>query len=134
MDKQSRLDIEGIEYRSTKIPGKNRYADEINPYDENNKDARQQEGSPWGKGTGKSMGYEIRDLTAPKTHINHSTIITSDEAGGMYDIYGTKGVEKAFQGDSGREWAKPINFYSNRNEYGQDSVNIDTSVRGQYVN
>ena len=131
--KQSRLDKEGINYRENEIPGKNRYSDEINPYDENNEDVLSHDDRPWGKGTGKAMTYAKRDLTAPKTKIDYTSIITSEEAGGMYDKYGTKGVEKAFQGDSGREWAKTINEYSSMNQYGKDSVNIDTSVRGQYV-
>lgn len=136
IEKQSRLDKEGIEYRSTRIPGKNKYIDEINPYDENNDSARHHddENHPWGKGTGKSMGYAVRDLTKPKTHINYSNVDTRTEAGGSYDIYGTVGVENAFQGDSGRNFAKRINFYSPENEYGKDSVNIDESLRGQYVN
>jgi hypothetical protein len=136
IDKQSRLDKEGIEYRSTRIPGKNKYIDEINPYDENSDDARHHDdpNHPWGKGTGKSMGYAVRDLTKPKTHFNYSNVDTRTEAGGSYDIYGTKGVEGAFQGDAGRDYAKKLNIYSPENAYGKDSVNIDESVRGQYVN
>ena len=134
--KQSRLDKEGIEYRSTRIPGKNKYVDEINPYDENSDDARHHDDEfhPHGKGTGKSMGYAVRDLTAPKTRFNYSNVDTRSEAGGSYDIYGAKGVEGAFQGDAGREFLKKINEYNPENAYGKDSVNIDTSVRGQYVN
>lgn len=133
MAKQSRLDVEGIRYRKEEIPGKNRYEDEINVYDKDNKDAQSQEGSPWGKGTGQDMTYAVRDLNAPKTQINYKNLNTTEEAGGMYDKYGTKGVDKAFQGDSGREWAKTINEYSTRNSYGKDSVDIDLTVRGQFV-
>ena len=80
------------------------------------------------------MGYAIRDLSKPKTHINYSNVDTRSEAGGSYDIYGAKGVEGAFQGEAGRESLKKINIYNPENAYGKDSVNIDTSVRGQYVN
>lgn len=134
--KQSRLDKEGIEYRSTRIPGKNKYVDNVNPYDENSDDARHHDDDqhPWGKGTGKSMGYAVRDLTKPKDHINYSNVDTRSEAGGSYDIYGAKGVKGAFQGDAGREFLKRINIYGPENEYGKDSVVIDESVRGQYVN
>ena len=133
---QSRLDREGIEYRSTRIPGKNKYMDVINPYDENSDDARHHddENHPHGKGTGRAMGYAIKDESAPKTHFNYANVDTRSEAGGSYDIYGTKGVEGAFQGDAGRNFLKQINEYSPENAYGKDSVTIDTSVRGQYVN
>ena len=133
---QSRLDKEGIEYRSTRIPGKNKYVDTINPYDENSDDARHHDDDqhPHGKGTGRSMGYAIKDVTKPKTHFNYTNVDTRTEAGGSYDIYGTKGVEGAFQGDSGRNFVKKINEYNPENAYGKDSVTIDTSVHGQYVN
>lgn len=134
MTKQSRLDVEGIKYRKEEIPGKNRYADEINPYDENNADALSRDGEPLGKGVGKAMGYAIRNLNAPKTEINYSVLSTTEDAGGDYDKNGTKGVDKAYQGDSGRNWAKKINYYSSDNSYGQDSVEIDLTVRGQYTN
>lgn len=130
--KQSRLDVEGQEYRKNEIPGKNRYDSVTNPYDANHEDAKAHDDSPWGKGTGKSMTYAIRDLTAPKSKINYSTLDTSEGAGGMYDKYGTKGVPKAFQGDSGREWAKTINIYNKENAYGPNSVDVDTSVKGQF--
>lgn len=135
-DKQSRLDKEGIEYRSTRIPGKNKYIDEINPYDKDNDSARHHDDDahPWGKGTGKSMDYVKRNLSAPKTRMDYSAVDSRSEAGGSYDIYGTEGVEGAFQGKSGRNYLKEINFYSPDKEYGKDSVNIDTSVHGQYVN
>ena len=132
--KQSRLDYEGINYRANEIPGKNRYEDEVNPYDENHEDARYHgdEKHPWGKGTGRSMGYAIRNLNAPKTEINYKNFDTIN-AGGSYDIYGTKGVDMAFQGDSGRNFLEKINEYNPQNAYGKNSVDIDTSVRGQYT-
>ena len=134
--KQSRLDKEGIEYRSVRIPGKNKYIDEVNPYDGNNDSAmhHDDDAHPHGKGTGKEMTYAIRDTSKPKTHFNYSNVDTRTEAGGSYDIYGAKGVAGAFQGDAGRNFLKRINFYSPENEYGLDSVDIDTSVKGQYVN
>ena len=133
MAKQSRLDIEGVEYRENRIPGKNRYDIATNPYDENSEDALAHDDSPWGKGTGKAMTYAVRNLTAPKSEINRKTLDTSEAAGGQYDKFGTRGVEKAFQGDSGREWAKTINIYSKDKEYGPESVDIDTTVRGQFI-
>ena len=133
---QSRLDQEGIEYRSTRIPGKNKYVDTVNPYDENSDEARHHDDEfhPHGKGTGHSMGYAVRDVSAPKTRMNYSVVDSHSEAGGSYDVYGTKGVKGAFQGDAGREFAKKINEYGPENAYGKDSVTIDTSVHGQYVN
>lgn len=133
---QSRLDREGIEYRSTRIPGKNKYIDVVNPYNEDSEDARHHDDDkhPHGKGTGRAMGYAIKNEAAPKTFFDYSTVDTRSEAGGSYDIYGAKGVEGAFQGDAGRNFAKKINEYSPENAYGKDSVTIDTSVRGQYVN
>ena len=133
MATQSRLDKEGIRYREERVRGKNKFDDVTNPYDENSKDARAQENSPWGKGTGKAMTYAVRNLSAPKEQMNYSTLDTSDAAGGMYDKYGAKGVDKAFQGDAGREWAKKINIYGPDNAYGSNSVEIDTSVSGQFI-
>ena len=133
MAKQSRLDIEGVEYRENRIPGKNRYDIVTNPYDENNEDALAHDDSPWGKGTGKAMTYATRDLSAPKSEINRKVLDTSEAAGGQYDKFGAKGVDKAFQGDAGREWAKGINIYNKNREYGPNSVDIDTTVRGQFT-
>ena len=133
MAKQSRLDFEGQEYRKNEIPGKNRYESVTNPYDGDHEDAMAHDDQPFGKGTGKSMTYAIRDLSAPKSKINYSTIDTGEGAGGMYDKFGTKGVEKAFQGDAGREWAKTINIYGKDSAYGKDSVDVDTTVRGQFI-
>lgn len=133
---ENRLANEGVEYREEKIPGKNRYIDEINPYDGDNDDAQHHDDDkhPWGKGTGKSMGYAIRNLSAPKTDINYSNVDTRSEAGGAYDIHGAKGVDKAFQGDAGRNFLKKINIYGPEKEYNKDSVDIDNTVRGQFIN
>lgn len=133
--KQSRLDKEGKLYRKERIPGKNRYITELNEYDGNNEDALTHDDTehPWGKGTGKSMGYAIRNVNAPKTQINYSNVDTSD-GGGSYDKNGTKGVDKAFQGDSGRKYLQKLNEYNKDKEYGKESVDIDSSVRGQFIN
>lgn len=135
-NKQSRLDREGIEYRSTRVVGKNKYVDVVNPYDGDNEDARHHDDDshPHGKGTGKSMGYIVRSDAKGKDFIDHSNVDTRSEAGGSYDIYGTEGVEAAFQGKSGRNYLKSINTYNPERAYGKDSVDIDTSVKGQYVN
>ena len=133
--KRNRLAEEGIDYRENNIPGKNKYLTEINEYDGNNEDALSHDDQehPHGKGTGKAMGYAIRNIDAPKTQFNYSNVDTRN-GGGSYDKYGTKGVEKAFQGDSGREFLKKINEYSPENEYGKDSVDVDTRVKGQFIN
>ena len=136
MAEKSRLDLEGIRYRKEEIPGKNRYADEINPYDENNEDVLAKNSTAkngLGKGTGQAMGYAVRNLEAPKTQMNYSVLNTTEEAGGYYDKFGTKGIDHAYQGDAGREWAKAINTYSSNKSYGKDSVEIDLNERGQYV-
>jgi len=133
--KQSRLDSEGRDYRDSKIHGKNRYIDELNEYDGDNEDAlsHDDENHPWGKGTGKSLGYAVRNLSAPKTQMSYSNVDTRN-GGGSYDKFGTKGVDKAFQGDSGREYLKKLNIYSSDNAYGKESVDVDSSVKGQFIN
>ena len=133
--KQSRLDKEGREYRKDRIPGKNKFIEEINEYDGDNDEAlsHDDENHPWGKGTGKSMGYAVRNLSAPKTQINYSNVDTKN-GGGSYDKFGTKGVDKAFQGDSGRNYLQKLNIYGPDKAYGKESVDIDTSVKGQFVN
>ncbi len=131
---KNRLAEEGIEYREKRIPGKNRYIDTINPYDENNEDTKHHDDQthPWGKGTGKSMGYAVRNLNAPKTDINRTNIDTK-HGGGSYDIYGAKGVDKAFQGDAGRKFLERINEFNSEKEYGKDSVDI-AKIHGQFIN
>ena len=132
----NRLEKEGKNYRAERIPGKNKYLEEVNKYDADNEDAKHHDDDqhPWGKGTGKSMGYAIRNLSASKTDIDYSNVDTTTEAGGSYDIYGTKGVDKAYQGDSGRKYLQRINIYGPENQYRKDSVDIDETVRGQYIN
>lgn len=137
----NRLESEGKEYRSKSIPGKNRYADEINPYDGDNQDALHHDDDkhPWGKGTGKSMGYAIKKDT-PKgifgyqNHDYEYGNVDTKNGGGSYDIYGTEGVDKAYQGKSGRNYLQQINIYGPEKEYGKDSVDIDNTIRGQFVN
>lgn len=133
-EKQSRLDVEGINYRNEKVGKYDEYKAEINEYSENHDRAKthDDENHPHGKGTGVPMTYAVRDLTAPKTQMNYKNMKT-DDGGGSYDKFGTKGVEAAFQGDSGRAFMSHINYYTKENAYGQDSVNIDTSVRGQFI-
>ena len=132
---KNRLAEEGVDYRENKIPGKNKYSQEISEYDSEHEDAKthDDENHPWGKGTGKSMGYAVRNLSAPKTQMNYSTVDTR-HGGGSYDKFGTKGVDKAFQGDSGRNYLQNLNEYSPENEYGKNSVDIDTRVKGQFIN
>lgn len=133
--KESRLDKEGQEYRKDRIPGKNKYLDEINEYDGNNEDAlsHDDESHPWGKGTGKSMGYAVRNVNAPKTQINYSNVDTRN-GGGSYDKFGAKGADKAFQGDAGRIFLQKLNEYGPEKEYGKESVDINTKVKGQFIN
>lgn len=133
--KTSRLDAEGQEWREKVMPGKNRYDEETNPYGLNSDDAKHHDDDkhPWGKGNGKSMGYAIRNVNAPKTQINYSNVDTKTEAGGSYDIYGTIGADMAYQGESGRKFLERINIYKPTSEYGKNSVDVDTSVKGQYV-
>ena len=131
----NRLEQEGKDYRANSIPGKNRYSEAINEYDGDSQDAlsHDDEKHPWGKGTGKSLGYAVRNLSAPKTQISYSNVDTKN-GGGSYDKFGTKGVDKAFQGDSGREYLKKLNIYSSDSSYGKDSVDIDGKIKGQYIN
>lgn len=137
-EKQSRLDKEGILYRDERVDSnkENRYNRLTNAYDGDNPDAlakNSDEEHPQGKGTGVEMGYVVRNVNADKHDYPYNNLVTTEEAGGYYDKNGTKGVEKAFQGDSGREWAKQINIYSRDNSYGKDSVDIDASVKGQFL-
>ena len=132
--KTSRLDNEAKTYRNEKVGKLDKYVSEINEYSKDNDSARSHndESHPHGKGTGTDMSYAVRNTDAPKTQINYSNVKT-DDAGGSYDRFGTKGVQGAFQGDSGRAFLEKVNIYGKDNAYGQDSVDIDTSVRGQFI-
>ena len=131
----NRLENEGKDYRKNSIPGKNRYSVELSEYDESHEDAKSHDDAehPWGKGTGKALGYAVRNLSAPKTQIDYSNVDTKN-GGGSYDKFGTKGVSKAFQGDSGRNFLEKINIYGPDKAYGKESVNIDEKIKGQYIN
>lgn len=135
VQKINRLTNEALDYRAEKL-GRNKYQNEINEYDANHEDAlaHDDDNHPLGKGTGNSLSYTPRDISAPKSEINYKNINTRDmKAGGSYDKNGTKGVEGAFQGDAGRNYMSKINIYSPDNAYGLDSVDIDTTVRGQFI-
>lgn len=134
-DKISRLDNEAREYRDEKVGKYDKYTRETNEYSGDNDAAltHDDDSHPHGKGTGYDMQYTQRNLSAPKDYINHGNVRT-DKGGGSYDKFGTKGVDGAFQGDSGREFANRINIYNKENSYGKDSVDIDTKVKGQFIN
>lgn len=139
--KQSRLDKEGIEYRKDRIPGKNKFINELNEYDGDNDEAlsHDDENHPWGKGTGKSMGFAIKKpitngLPGYQNHDYNRSNVNTKDGGGSYDKFGTKGVDKAFQGDAGRNYLQKLNTYGPEAEYGKESVDIDTAVKGQFVN
>lgn len=126
MAKKSRLDDEAIQYRKERIETTDGYKAIVNEYSSEHEDARthDDETHPYGKGTGKSVMAAVRDLTAPKTQINYKNIDTSD-GGGSYDKFGRNGL-------GGRERLLLINEYKKDNMYTKDSVDIDTTVRGQF--
>lgn len=132
---QSRLEEVALKERKElllKTNLKSSYSKE-SPYSENHKDAIS-DGDALGKGTRNGgHSYNIPDRNKPTTLIDYSTFDTTD-GGGKYDIEGTDGVQGAFQGPSGRNFAKRINLYSAENSYGPNSVDTSANVMdGQYV-
>lgn len=126
MAKQSRLDNEAILYRKEKIETVDGYKSVVNEYNAEHENAKthNDEEHPHGKGTGTSTMAAVRDLSAPKTQISYKNIDTKN-GGGSYDKFGRNGV-------GGRYAGELINIYNKENQYTKDSVDIDTSVRGQF--
>ena len=129
---QSRLEEEAIIKRKELLLHLN--YDKENEYSDNHPDALAT-GDPQGKGVGSansSYSYLLPDRKGSKTSYRN-TITTNVEAGGQYDIEGVKGLNGAFQGNSGRNFLMTINLYSNVEEYGPDSVDTTQNVLdGQY--
>lgn len=128
----SRLDVEAKNYRSERVEGEkggNIYYNETeHEYSAEHDHAihHDDENHPWGKGTNSPMTYAVRDLTAPKTKMNYRTVDT-ENGGGSYDIYGRTGV------GLGRNEMLSKNIYTKEYSYGQESVGVDESIRGQFV-
>lgn len=139
MAKQSELERIAIDERTSEFIKSPYTYDEKTPYSDAHPDALA-DGDNKGKGTGTSLSH----LTIPTKKGTHAstqgklgTTVNTDVksgAGNSYDIDGTKGVDKAFQGDAGRNYLLfgGINPYNAGNEYGPESVDTSTSVPGQY--
>lgn len=103
-------------------------------YDENHPDAIS-DGDVLGKGAPSNSEAYI-PIGDEKSTLFKNTI-NIEKGGGKYDIKGTEGVDKAFQGKSGREYLMSINKYRNGDgcEYGENSVDTSANVleHGQIV-
>lgn len=139
MAKQSNLERIGIDERTQEFIKSPYSYDEQTPYSSTHPDALA-DGDAKGKGTGTPLTHlSLKDLKKGRyddfrgwgetvnTDINNG-------AGGKYDVDGTKGVDKAFQGDAGRNYLVfgGINEYNSNNEYGKESVDTTNNVAGQY--
>lgn len=114
------LNSEAVDYRKQHVEtgGDNLYREgEGHEYGENSEDILSREGEPLGKGTGKAMGYAVRNTSAPKTQISYSNVDTKN-GGGDYDINGRNGV-------GGRKRLMLMNQFNATAEYSEDSVEID---------
>ena len=114
------LNSEGVDYRRQHVEtgSDNLYHEgEGHEYGENSEDILSREGEPLGKGTGKAMGYAIKNGSAPKTQISYSNVDTKN-GGGDYDINGKNGV-------GGRKRLMLMNQYNATAEYGEDLVEVD---------
>ena len=139
MARQSNLERIGIDEREREFIASPYKYDEQNPYSATHPDALS-DGDTKGKGSGKSMSA----LSIPTVKGTHKSTkgtfgVTIDtdidsKIGGKYDIEGTKGVSGAFQGDAGRDFlvGGGLNMYSEKNEYGQESVDTTKNITGQY--
>lgn len=129
MAKISRLDIEGTQEREREL--KNLYYQNTEPYTDGHSNAKS-DGDVKGKGTGVDLGNADLPGMNPNKTINYGNVITHDEddytgIGGSYDIYG-KGASL-----SGRKaLMEQGNLYNKHNEYGENSVDVNHAVNGQY--
>lgn len=120
MEEKKTLNSEGVNYRREHVEtgSDNRYKEgEGQEYGENSQDVLSRDGEPLGKGTGKAMGYAIKNNSAPKTQINYDTLDTKN-GGGDYDINGRQGV-------GGRKRLMGMNEYNRDNQYSDDLVTVD---------
>ena len=136
MAEQSNLERIGIEERLSEFAKSPYNYSEETPYSKNHPDAIS-DGDEKGKGTGVDMG--VLDIPAEKgTHATATKMgitMNTEAGGGKYDVEGTKGVQGAFQGNAGRNWligSSDLNRYKPGKEYGQDSVDINREIKGQY--
>lgn len=139
MAKQSELEIIANDERTKEFVKSPYTYNEATPYSDAHPDALA-DGDSKGKGTGTPSTYLSLNGVSKGKHddfkgwgITVNTDVDSG-AGNSYDINGTKGVDKAFQGDSGRNYLSlgGINAYNPNNEYGPGSVDTTKSVSGQY--
>jgi len=133
MSKQSFLEKKGIERREVEF-GRS----DFHPHDEYNIDmpddpsnvrksvkSHDEEGHPWGKQYGN--GY-VATIPHQTTSTAPSQQINTKDGGGSYDKFGNTPQIK----DAGREYLQRISLYNKDNQYGKDSVVVDTSIDGQY--
>jgi hypothetical protein len=138
MAKQSELERIAIDERTNEFVKSPYSYDEQTPYSAAHPDALA-DGDNKGKGTNTSLTH-LNIPTEKGTHATSTMMgITVDTdinngAGNVYDTDGTKGVDKAFQGDAGRNYLAfgGMNPYNANNEYGPNSVDTTNNTPGQY--
>lgn len=140
MDTQSKLEKIGIKYRDNSLTvqgqqvnalGRNDYG-KNDPYNETHPDTKWSETNtdPNGKPLGKGSGSGGHKFSIPNQNIPSDLItpqIDTEHGGGSYDIWGRKEFE------SGRNYLKNISLYNEDNQYGKDSVILDTMIEGQFI-
>ena len=135
MAKQSELERIANDERTQEFIKSPYTYDEQTPYSASHPDALA-DGDEKGKGTNTPSTH----LSIPTTKGTYNTstmmgtTVNTSNGGNIYDTDGTKGVNKAFQGDAGRKYLAfgGINPYNENNEYGPQSVDTTNSVPGQY--
>lgn len=139
MAKQSNLERIGIDERAQELIKSPYTYNEENKYEASHPDALA-DGDAKGKGTGTPMSFlsiptEKKRHDDPQTYGETLNTDIDNGAGNSYDKDGTKGVDKAFQGDAGRNYligTSHLNPYGPENEYGKDSVDTSKNIVGQY--
>lgn len=102
-----------------------------NQYGASHTDAKANNESPWGKGTGGSgHGHSLPNCGSETNAINYSNFNTESSEGnligGLYDRKGRNGIW-------GREGMMAINTYNSSNEYGKNIDTTRSQEDGQFV-
>lgn len=127
--RQSNLERKAIEERNIELVRSDYNKNDV--YSESHVDALanpEDNTKVQGKGTA-SGGHQayIPDSSKPSNLFNYSSLNTSEEAGGAYDIHGKNE-------QSGRNRLLKINLYNKDNSYGHNSVDTSANIDdGQFV-
>jgi len=110
----------------------------VNEYSASHKNALS-DGDVKGKDDGSEIGYALPDASKfdissngiRTQHMDYSKLSTRETdtttIGGKYDREGNPNISK-----SGRLQHMALNIYNESNEYGEDSVTIDETIKGQF--